>query len=156
MKSSLKTILVAGLVAGILDAAAAVIILGKMNFAGVWKYVASGYFGNEAFTGGNKMVLYGLVFHFCIAIFWAAVFYLLFSKLSFFKPQPVLGGLLFGALIWLTMAFIVLPMTNVPKSDFDLSAALKNLTILMVCVGLPNSLITNRLKGKLTNENQDN
>lgn len=155
MKSSLKTILLAGLVAGILDAAAAVIILGKLNFTGVWKYVASGYFGNEAFTSGNKMVFYGLIFHFCIALFWAAVFYLMFSKLPLFRAKPVLGGLLFGVLIWLTMAFLVLPNTNVPKSAFNLTAAIKNQTILMVCVGLPISMITNRLKGKLRNDSQD-
>lgn len=146
MKSALKIIFFSGILAGMLDCFSAVVFLGNMNFAGVWKYVASGYFGNAAFAGGNAMVVYGLLFHFSIAFFWAMVYYFLVSKIHFFTNNPVLGGLLYGVVIWLVMTFLVLPMANIPRRSFSLIGAIKNVTILMICVGLPVSLITNKLK----------
>ena len=145
MKQALQTILLAGIVAGILDGISAVMILGKMNFAGVWKYVASGFFGNDAFAGGNEMVMYGLLFHFIIALSWAITYYLVFAKINFFSNHPILGGLLFGILIWLVMAFLVLPFSAIPKRTFSVIGAIKNAAILMLCVGLPISIITNKL-----------
>jgi hypothetical protein len=144
MKPSLKTILISGIVAGILDCISAVVFLGKMNFAGVWKYVASGYFGTDAFAGGNEMVVYGLFFHFLIAMFWAVIFYFIFSKINFFNTNPIIGGLLYGIIIWLAMNLIVLPFTHIPKSNFTTISVAKNIVILMLCVGLPISLIANR------------
>jgi len=144
MKQALKTILLAGIVAGILDGVSAVVILGKLDFAAVWKYVASGYFGKSAFAGGNEMVIYGLLFHFTIALSWAIAYYLVFAKINFFSNYPILGGLLFGILIWSVMAFLVLPFSNIPKRAFSGIGAIKNAAILMICVGLPISLITNK------------
>ncbi len=146
MKPALKTILLSGLTAGVLDCISAVVFLGKMNFTGVWKYVASGYFGKAAFAGGNEMVAYGLLFHFIIAFFWAVVYYAVVAKIRFFSTNPLLGGLCYGVIIWLAMSFLVLPFTNIPKSAFTAIGAIKNATILMICVGLPISMITNKFK----------
>jgi hypothetical protein len=101
MKTALKTILISGLTAGTLDCISAVVFLGKMNFSEVWKYVASGYFGNDAFVGGNEMVFYGLLFHFAIALFWAVTYYFIFSRITFFTSNLIIGGLLYGIIIWL-------------------------------------------------------
>jgi hypothetical protein len=147
---SIKPIIVSGIVAGILDCISAVVFLGKMNFAGVWKYVASGYFGKSAFSSGNEMVVYGLLFHFCIAIFWAIVFFFVVRKINFFKHYIIVGGLLYGIMIWLVMNLIVLPFTNIPQNPMTAIGAIKNIVILMLCVGLPISWIQNKLK---TNDN---
>jgi hypothetical protein len=142
----IKSIIISGIVAGILDCISAVVFLGKMNFAGVWKYVASGYFGKSAFSGGNEMVVYGLLFHFSIAIFWAIVFFLVVRKINFFSNYIIVGGLLYGIMIWLLMNLVVLPFTNIPKNPMTAISAIKNIVILMLCVGLPISWIQNRLK----------
>jgi hypothetical protein len=144
MQKALKTILISGLIAGTLDCISAVVFLGKMDFSGVWKYVASGYFGNDAFAGGNEMVFYGLLFHFTIALFWAVTYYLIFSRITFFSSNLIIGGLFYGIIIWLIMNLIVLPFTQIPKSSFTAISVIKNMVILMLCVGLPISLITNR------------
>lgn len=146
MKLALKTILLSGIVAGILDCFSAVVFLGKMNFSGVWKFVASGYFGKAAFSGGVDMVIFGLIFHFIIALFWAVTYYFVFAKIRFFRNNSILGGLLYGLFIWLTMTFVALPFSNIPKSAFNTIGALKNVTILMICVGLPIAIITNKYK----------
>ncbi len=144
MKTTLKTIFLSGIVAGILDGISAVIFLGKMNFAGVWKYVASGYFGKAAFSGGDEMVVYGLLFHFTIALFWAVAYYFIFTQIRFFTDYPFLGGLLYGVLIWVAMSFLVLPFTHIPERTFTPIGMIQNLIILMLCVGLPISVITNK------------
>lgn len=143
---SIKPIIVSGIVAGILDCISAVVFLGKMDFTGVWKYVASGYFGKSAFSGGNEMVVYGLLFHFSIALFWATVFFFVVRKVKFFTNYIIVGGLLYGIMVWLVMTLIVLPFTNIPHRPFTAIGAIKNITILMFCIGLPLSWIQNRLK----------
>jgi hypothetical protein len=144
MKPTFKTILFSGLTAGMLDCFSAVVFLGKMNFAGVWKYVASGYFGSAAFAGGNEMVVYGLLFHFSIALFWALVYFFVCTKISFFTSNKILGGLMYGIIIWCVMNLIILPFTHIPKKPFTAIGVVKNMAILMLCVGLPISSITNR------------
>lgn len=145
MKPTISIIL-SGITAGILDGMAAVIFLGKMNFVGVWKYVASGYFGKSAFSGGNEMVVFGLLFHFSIAIFWATFYFFFLYKISFFRKHTFVGGLLFGVLIWTIMNLVVLPFTNIPQSPLTVIGAVKNMVVLIICVGLPISLIQKRLR----------
>jgi hypothetical protein len=144
MKSKIKTIFLAGLVAGLLDGTAAVVFLGKMNYSGVFKFVASGLFGKSAFSGGNEMVIYGIIIHLLIAMTFAFFYYFIFSKISFFSKNKIIGGLLFGVLVWAIMNLLILPFTNIPQSPIILIGAIKNILILMICVGLPISLITQK------------
>jgi hypothetical protein len=141
MKSKIKTIFLAGLAAGLLDGTAAVIFLGKMNYSGVFKFVASGLFGKSAFAGGNEMVIYGIIIHLLIAMTFAFFYYFIFSKISFFSKNKIIGGLLFGLLVWMIMNLLILPFTKIPHSPIILIGAIKNILILMFCVGLPISLI---------------
>lgn len=143
MKSTIKAISFSFLIAGTLDGIAAVIILGKNNFAGVWKYVASGFFGVKAFKSGHEMVFYGILFHFFIALTWTTIYYFSFRKLNFFKTNRIIGGLVYGIIIWLNMNLIILPQTNIPQSTKTFVDVVKGVIILMGCVGLPISILTN-------------
>jgi hypothetical protein len=144
MKSSIKTILIAGLTAGILDGSAAVIFLGKMDYSRIFKFVASGLFGKNALLGGNEMIIYGIIIHLLIAMSFAFLYYIIFLKISFFSTNKFIGGLVYGLLAWIIMSVLVLPLTNVSQSEMTLVGALKNIIILMFCIGLPISLITNK------------
>jgi hypothetical protein len=141
MKSTIKTIIYTAIIAGCLDAIAAVVFLAKMNFAGAWRFVASGMFGDEAFSGGNEMVIYGLLFHFSIALIWTIVYYLFLRKVDFFINNKIRGGLLYGVVVWYVMNLIVLPITNIPHSPFTVMGIIKGLIIIILCVGLPISLL---------------
>ena len=57
-----KNILFSGLIAGTLDISAAILFLANGNAAGVLKYIASGAFGKDAFTGGDEMLAWGVLF----------------------------------------------------------------------------------------------
>lgn len=147
MKTPARTIVKAGLVAGILDAIAAMgmtIIRGGKDPSVVWRYVASGVFGPEALTGGVPMVLWGLAFHFLIALLFAAFYFLIYPQLQRFITSPVAIGLLYGILIWLVMNRVVLPLSKVPSAPFDLSKAAIGMALIMIMVGLPISIIVNR------------
>jgi hypothetical protein len=141
MASPVKTILAAGFTAGILDGTAAVLFLGNMDYSRVFKFVASGLFGKTAFDGGNEMVVYGISIHLLIAMTFAVLYYFIFSKIDFFSRNKIIGGLLYGILAWLIMTFLVLPFTNVTQSEMTLVGAIKNVVILMCCIGLPIALI---------------
>ncbi|GAB3330709.1 hypothetical protein GCM10027299_35800 [Larkinella ripae] len=142
--SPLKTILLAGLVAGTLDITAAITILGRMNATAVLRYVASGVFGKTAFTAGPEMIWYGLLFHYLIAFSFTLFYYLIFPALPLFRKHKYLSGLLYGGFVWGMMNLVIVPLTNVSRAPLTLESALLNLVILMVCIGLPIALIVHR------------
>lgn len=147
ISKSVRTIIWAGLVAGTLDAIGATVVFmlrGGKDPSGIWKYVASGVFGKEAFTNGSGMALWGLFFHFSIAVTFAVFFFLMYPIIRRFFRNPVLVGLLYGILVWFVMNLIVLPLSNVTTQPFELSRVLIGMGILMVCIGLPISLIVSR------------
>jgi hypothetical protein len=144
-KFALKPILLAGLVAGVLDGLAAVISVYLANGRGpevVFKFVASGVFGSKAaFAGGAEMVIAGLIFHMLIATIWAAIFYFLYPVIRKARLNKVIVGLLYGIVVWMGMNLVVVPLSNTPPMPHTITGMLKGAAILMVCIGLPVSLI---------------
>jgi uncharacterized membrane protein YagU involved in acid resistance len=145
---TIKTIFLAGLVAGTLDILAAIVILSKMNAEKLLQYVASGVYGKAAFEGGAKMAWAGLGFHYLIACCFAAFFYILFNIVPFVRKYKIVSGLLFGIFVWIVMNLIVLPFTNVSRGSFTVKGVVLNMTILMLAMGLPISIITNKISSK--------
>jgi hypothetical protein len=145
--SAIRTILTAGITAGILDSAAASVVfyfkLG-LNPAQVMRYIASAFYGPEAFTGGTWMVIVGALLHFFIAIIIAAVYFYLYPAISQLRERPVISGLLFGVAIWLLMNLVVIPFSKIQPAPFEMSAVVISVSWHAILVGLPVSLITNR------------
>ena len=143
--SPFKAFLWSGLVAGILDSIAGVIvyyIYFGLNPLQVLQFIASGIYGPSAINGGTGMILIGTFFHFLIAYVCAGIYFVLFPKIKALKNSKVTSGLIFGLGIWLVMNLLVLPYTNIPKSPFDLSLAIVGIVWHMVLVGVPIALIT--------------
>jgi len=141
---SIKTVLGAGLFAGILDAIAAILIYlysGGKNINRVFQYIASAIFGKAAFSGGLLMVLYGIIFHLLIACSFAMFFFLLYPRLKILSRHPVFSGLLYGVLIWMFMNLILLPITRVTQAPFHFMQSIVGMIVVMFLVGLPISLI---------------
>lgn len=145
-KSLLKAILLTGLLVGILDAIAA-------SVAGyfprgitpdrVFRFVASGVFGKDAFTGGTPMALLGLLFHFIIAYGWSLLFFLAYPKVNLLTKNKIIVGLVYGIFVLLAMNLIVVPLSNVPNAKPG-NIHLPQVIIHMFLVGLPISLMANR------------
>ncbi|MFT4031883.1 MAG: hypothetical protein QM669_05655 [Siphonobacter sp.] len=143
LRSALTAVIMAGFIAGSLDALAAVAILGKFNYVRVFQFVASGIFGQAAFAGGFKMVLYGIIFHYFIAFTFATFFLILVVYFPILKDMPFLAGIAYGIFVWLVMNLLVLPQTHVPQDSLKLNNALINMLILILMIGLPISYLTN-------------
>ncbi|MEK6153093.1 hypothetical protein WIW50_07530 [Flavobacteriaceae bacterium 3-367] len=140
-----KTIFWSGLVAGILDSLAGILVYYvyfDLNPLQVLQFIASGIYGPTAINGGGYMVLVGFFFHFVIAYTCAIIYFYLHSKTAALRSHKIASGLIFGLGIWLVMNLLILPATNIPKSPFDSGLAAIGIIWHMVLVGVPIALIT--------------
>ena len=145
--SPIKTILWSGLVAGILDSIAGVIvyyIYFGLNPLQVLQFIAAGIYGPEAINGGIGMIIAGTFFHFLIAYVVAVIYFIAYPKIKLLRDNVALMGLIYGFGIWLVMNLFVLPNSNVPKGPFDIGLAIVGIIWHMVLVGLPIALITSK------------
>lgn len=149
----LTTILITGIIAGTLDILAAIFILAGGNAVGTFKFIARGAFGEAALQGGNEMVAWGAFFHYLIAMSWTAAYFLLYPKLSFLKWNKWLNAAAYGAIVWTVMNLVVVPLSQITnRRGFELMGVLKNMLILMVCIGLPVSLMADKFYSKNVKE----
>lgn len=136
----LKKAMVAGLVVGTLDIIAACLqnyINTGNGPAPVLRFIASGVFGNEAFTGGNTMLSWGLIFHFIIAIGFSVLFFWLVRIWPLLLQNKLLTGIVYGIFVWAFMRFVVLPLSHTPSFPFSIKKAVIAALILVCCIGIP-------------------
>lgn len=110
----LKTILFGGLLAGLLDityAFSAYALIGVQPTR-VLQAIASGLLGQNAYQGGTAMAVLGLSLHFLIALIMAAVFLGAFVAFEPVKKHVLLAGAGYGALLFLIMNYVVVPLSN--------------------------------------------
>jgi len=145
--SARATIIKAWLIAGTLDILSAIthysLKTGKNPFK-VLSFVAGGIFGKESFTGGAAMAVAGLFFHYLIAFIWTIFFFLIYPRINSLIKSTVVVGLLYGIFVWAFMNFIVVPMSALPPSKFNISNAVIAMLIIMFAVGLPISIIVSK------------
>lgn len=143
-----KIILPAWLIAGTLDMLGALlvytVIMQKTTADKLVRGIASGVFKKQAMTGGNEMLLYGVLFHYFIALCFTLFYFLIFPYVPFFRKQKILGGLLYGAFIWIIMNVVVLNIVFPGRPAPTFSSALIGASILMVMIGLPLSYFANK------------
>ena len=103
--------------------------------------VASGLLGRAVLEGGWATAALGLVLHFVIALGAATLYYLASRKIALMVNRPVLSGLLFGALVYLFMSRVVVPLSAAP---FRIPLTLLDLAVHMFFIGLPIALAVSR------------
>jgi hypothetical protein len=138
--SLIKAIVLSGAIIGIADGLAA--ITSAYFSRGitpdiVFKYVASGAVGNQAFEGGIAMITLGILFHFFIALSFTALFFIVASELKFLLQKMFLSGMVYGIFIWLVMNFGVIPLSQTPTSTFRFSQVVVGLLIHIFVIGIP-------------------
>ncbi len=144
--SFFKAILIGGFIVGAVDAIAASVAAyipkGIMPDA-VFRYVASGVLGKEAFAGGSGTAWLGLFFHFTIAYGWTVLFFVAYPRIKFFTRDKTLVGMVYGVFVLLMMNLVVVPLSNVPNASPG-TVAVNQLLIHMFLIGLPISLLSDR------------
>src|SRR5690606_9079477 len=116
-KKNLPTIILTGLIAGALDICAAMIKFYIETGKGpepIFRYIASGVFGSDAFTDDQAFVIWVVAFHFLIAMSFTFIFLAFYPFFSKFIRSWIVLGFLFGILTWLVMNLVVVPLSSVP------------------------------------------
>jgi len=146
----LDTILLGGLVVGILDMLFAFVFYGfilKIPYLRIFQGVAAGLLGRDAaIEGGVKTFVLGLVLHFIVATCIAAVYYVMTLFLPFLIRHAVACGLIYGLVAYLVMNYVVIPLSaiDVSKRTFNLSTILPAFIAHAFLVGLPIALLARR------------
>jgi uncharacterized membrane protein YagU involved in acid resistance len=150
-KNFWKTVVPAGLLVGTLDITAALVQFylktGKDPLI-VLKYIASAVFGPSAYSSGNTMAAWGLLFHYLIAFIWTILFFLIYPKLKLLSWNRVVTGILYGIFIWIMMNQVVVPLSKITPGAFNLKQAIIAVLILIGAIGLPLSFIAHRYYAK--------
>ena len=141
-------ILTIGLFAGTLDIADALIFNEWRGITPtrVLQYIASGVLGTASFHGGPASAGLGLALHYLIALSWTTLFYIASRNLAVLTRRPILSGLVYGGVIYLVMNFVVLPASSVPhpSSPTTIASLVNGILALLLCIGLPVSVLTAR------------
>ena len=144
--SFLKIILLAWLLVGTLDIAAATIqtLINGREPAKMLQFIASGVFGKQSFSGGTLFAFHGMMLHYCIALGWTVLFFMLYPRINFLAKNIVLTGICYGLLVWLIMNMIVIPLSDTPPLKFKLPQAVIGMMILIIAIGLPLSFMAKK------------
>jgi hypothetical protein len=153
-RSTLGPGLAAGLVIGALDALAATAHAYAFSGVGpdrVFRFVAAGAFGRDAFTGSPAYIAAGLLFHFLIAIAWTALFFVLTGTSArdlrdLRAPTRAAAlGAFYGLAVWLVMNLAVIPLSRLPSRALTLTTpTLAMIAIHVVVIGIPIGLLARR------------
>lgn len=146
-RSAARAILAAGLLAGALDitAAFAMYVPRGATAIRILQGIAGGLLGPATFKGGAATAALGLALHFFIALSAAAVYYAAGRRLRVLWQRPVPCGLAYGALVFVVMNFVVVPLSAGLHRPFVWNGwAVLLLAVHLVCVGLPIALMVRR------------
>jgi hypothetical protein len=148
---ALCPVLLGTVVAGTMDILAAIAVwsLREVAAARVVQSIASGLLGKEAYSGGNATAWLGVLLHYLIMSAIALVFVLASRRLEFLIRQPLLAGAAYGAVVFMVMTYVVVPLSASPIKPPPPLQVLEGLLIHMVCVGLPISLAAHRFGRQL-------
>ena len=148
---ALKTILSAGLLAGALDIADAILYFGLrfgISAKMIFMHIASGLTGPRYVTHHLAVsVVLGFCLHFLIACSAATLFYLVARLLPSIASRPYTFGTLLG-LVWYGFMYnIVIPLSAVPRNPnakFSFPNFLNELLAHVFLVGIPIALMVRR------------
>ncbi len=143
-KPVIVTILLTGLLVGTLDGLATLAWNYKANPAIIFEYIAFGVFGKSAFAGGAKMVLWGILFHYIIAVTFTAVFILTYTWFYKIFKNRYLIAFEFGLISWFVMNIIVIPLSKIGIKPFRVVPTVTGMIVLIIAIGLPIALIADR------------
>lgn len=144
--TALRTLTLSTLYSGLLDASAGALvylIFKGLNPIEVLQYIASGIYGEDAFSGGLLMAGVGLILHFIVAFVFAAGFFIVYPSIKLLSKKIWVTGLLYGLFSWLVMNLVVLPNSNIAKVPFNFISVLEVIWH-MALVGLPIAILTKR------------
>jgi hypothetical protein len=120
----------------------------------VMQSVAAGVLGRASFDGGVPTALLGVALHCTIALIWTAVYALVVRRLAVARrlagttAGTVVAGAIYGAVIWCSMDFVVIPLSRATFTPVSNPAFWQQLVWHMVGVGPTIVWFTERVFGR--------
>ena len=132
MSAVVKSSISGGLLAGTVDIGAAALI----NMASPLRMllaIASGLLGKAAFHGSDQVMLLGLVLQWGMSVLIAAIYSLAAYRFPELARRWVLGGALYGLIVFIVMNFLVVPLSAAPfRLRLTVTAVSANLLAMLV------------------------
>ena len=151
-------VLLAGATVVVLDALFAMsfsaVVTGTVAPGRVWQGVARNVIGPAAMDGGAPAVALGLAIHVTVAYGWTALYALLLRASPALRrvvatpARAVAVGAAWGALVWLVMRLVVIPLGRVGWSPIVWRTFLPMLVGHMIVVGQPIALLVRPRRGR--------
>lgn len=148
----------AGAVVALLDGFAAVllysVILRLATPLQVFQGVSRGLLGKRAADGGLPTGLLGVAMHFTVALGWAALYAVAYARWSALRrwtastAGALAVGMAYGVVVWLSMRFLVLPLTSAGLVSARSPRFLYMVLIHMAVVGPPIALIVREQRAR--------
>jgi len=145
--NALAAIFWAGLLCGIFDIIAALVVYGSFGLKPIplLQGIASGVLGERARDGGLATAALGLLSHFVIA-YGAATVYVVASRfVPLLIEHAVPCGVLYGIAVYFFMNDVVIPLSAIGPRPFSLKFTLIGVAIHIFSVGLTIALTTRRV-----------
>jgi hypothetical protein len=150
-RADLARVLTAGVVVGVLDGLFAVglsaAVSGTFAPARVFQGIARALLGPTALDGGLATAALGLVLHLAIACAWAGAFLVALRhsaplRRAVARPAGAVAvGMAYGALVWVVMRLVVIPLSRAPAGPVVPRTFLILLVGHLFVVGLPIALV---------------
>jgi len=142
------SIALAGLIIAVLRQLDTFVVYGlllKVPFLVQLQFIASGLLGPAAFSGGLGSALLGLMLHVVFSLVIAAVFILAAARLPVLRRHLILGGLLYGVVVYFVMNFVVTPLSAAPPPEgITLAVIVEGIVGHALLIGLPLAVIVRR------------
>lgn len=122
-------------------------LLNGNGTAKMLRYIASGIFGDMAFSEGTIFIFLGLLFHYLIAFFWTFLLLKTYPMIKRLMKHVALIGIMYGLFVWTIMNLLVLPLSHVPQGTFSPRSAIVGMLVLMSMIGLPLAFIADGYYG---------
>ncbi|MGH7675957.1 MAG: hypothetical protein ACREMV_11865 [Gemmatimonadales bacterium] len=137
-----RAIALGALAVAVLDGLDAVVFFGLRGVPPVriFQAIASGLLGRAAFGGGLATAGLGVALQFTIALTIVTVCVLASRRFPALARRPFVWGPLYGVVAYLTMTFVVVPLSAAVTSPPSLPVVLNGLLIHIVGVGTPSAL----------------
>ena len=154
-----KQIFKATVIAGCLDITAASIqayLSRGLTPDIVLKFIASGTFGKEAYSGDFKYVVFGLAVHFIIVFACVVTYFYCYPNIKLLHKNIFLRAFIIAFIAWLVTTKIIIPLSKIQPAAFNLEKAAIAILILYLCIGIPIALSAKYFYSKQVMKSRNN
>jgi uncharacterized membrane protein YagU involved in acid resistance len=148
---AISTIVPAGLICAATDISYVIVLVWSKggNPLRMLQGIAYSVIGKATYEGGVATMALGLALHIGVALMAATIYFVLYRSLPALRWHWLASGIVFGALFYVFMQLVVLPLTLMPRTTFPPPNWVPIFIAHLTAVGPVIAFITHRLMGKL-------